>query len=289
MARQGGNVVNRRTEAQEEAPPAKAPARVPPPSRRAGQLAGVIEFRGILGATVAELGQRIVGQEWKPGDALPRESDLVEELGVGRSVVREAFRILGAKGLIRSRTSDGTRVLPREEWRLLDADVMDWRIKAGDTRDLLLELLRVRAVLEPGVVHEATLSASPEAKARIHAAWDAKVEVFLNEDPDLAERRRRFIETDLEFHRAFLAAVESPLLGQLFNVIEAALRLLFDLQMRARGYETEMIGMEDGHRHHAEVMAAWAKGDADGAERAMRALVARAMEDAREGLAKAGR
>src|SRR3712207_8499323 len=43
-----------------------------------------------------------------------------------------------------------------------------------------------------------------------------------------------------------------------------------DLQMRARGYETEMIGMEDGHRHHAEVMAAWTEGDADGAERAMR-------------------
>jgi GntR family galactonate operon transcriptional repressor len=82
--------------------------------------------------------------------------------------------------------------------------------------------------------------------------------------------------------------VDSPLLGQLFNVIEAALRLLFDLQMRARGYETEMIGMEDGHRHHAEVMAAWIKGDADGAERAMRALVARAMEDAQDGLAKAG-
>jgi DNA-binding FadR family transcriptional regulator len=242
----------------------------------------------VLGSTVAELGRRVVGQEWQPGDAIPREADLSEELAVSRSVIREAFRILGAKGLIRSRTSDGTRVLPREEWRLLDPDVMQWRIAAGDTRDLLLELLRVRAVLEPGVVREATLSASPEARARILAAWDAKVEVFITPDPDLAERRRRFIDTDLEFHRAFLAAVESPLLGQLFNVIEAALRLLFDLQMRARGYETEMIGMEDGHRHHAAVMAAWLDGDAGAAEAAMRDLIARAVEDAQEGLAKGG-
>jgi DNA-binding FadR family transcriptional regulator len=289
MAKRGGAVTGEGADGRAGAAVSDGPALPRRPPRRAGQLAGVIEFRGILGATVAELGRRIVGQEWKPGGALPRESDLVEELGVGRSVVREAFRILGAKGLIRSRTSDGTRVLPREEWRLLDADVMDWRIRAGDTRDLLLELLRLRAVLEPGVVREATLSASPEARARIQAAWDAKVEVYVTPDPDLAEQRRRFIETDLEFHRAFLAAVESPLLGQLFNVVEAALRLLFDLQMRARGYETEMIGMEDGHRHHAEVIAAWAEGDAEGAEKAMRALVARAMEDAQEGLAKAGR
>ena len=239
----------------------------------------------MLGAAVAELGRRVVGGEWGPGEALPREADLAAELGVGRSLVREACRILGAKGLIRSRTSDGTRVLPRGSWRLLDPDVMDWRIKAGDATDLLLDLLRVRAVLEPGVVREATLHASEAARARILAAWAAKVEVFLIPDPDLAQRRLRFIETDLEFHRAFLLAVESPLLDQLFGVIEQALRLLFDLQMRARGYETEMIGMEDGHRHHAEVMAAWLGGDADAAEAAMRRLIARAMEDAHEGLA----
>ena len=267
---------------------ARSPLHVPGTRPPQEPLGGVIPFRGVLGEVVAELGQRIVGGEWGPGEAIPREADLSAELGVSRSILREAFRILGAKGLIRSRTSDGTRVLPRAEWRLLDPDVMDWRIRAGDTRDLLLELLRVRAVLEPGVVREATLACPPEARARIRAAWEAKVAVYEREDPDLAERRRRFIETDLEFHRAFLAAVESPLLGQLFNVIEAALTLLFDLQMRARGYETEMIGKEDGHRHHAEVIVAWEAGDARGAEEAMRRLIARAMEDAVAGLAKVG-
>ena len=265
---------------------ATVPIRRLSPYRR-GEAGGVIEFRGRLGEVVAGLGQRVVGGVWATGEALPREADLAEELGVSRSVIREAYRILGAKGLIRGRTSDGTRVLPREEWRLLDPDVMDWRIRAGDTTSLLLDLLRVRAVLEPGVVREATLHSRPEARVRIQEAWDAKVEVFVSPNPDLDERRRRFIETDLEFHRAFLAAVESPLLSQLFSGIEVALRLLFDLQMRARGYETEMVGMDDGHRLHAEVMAAWAAGDADGAEAAMRRLIARALQDARDGLAKA--
>jgi DNA-binding FadR family transcriptional regulator len=266
---------------------ANVPNRRRGPRPREAALGGVIEFRGLLGGVVSGLGQRIVGGGWAPGEALPREADLSEEFGVSRSVVREAFRILGAKGLIRGRTSDGTRVLPRGDWRLLDPDVMDWRIRAGDTTSLLLDLLRLRAVLEPGVVREATSSCTPDARARILATWEAKVDVYVSPNSDLAERRRRFIETDLEFHRAFLTAVESPLLNQLFNVIEVALRLLFDLQMRARGYETEMVGMEDGHRLHAEVMDAWLEGNADRAEAAMRRLIARALEDAREGLAKA--
>jgi GntR family transcriptional regulator, galactonate operon transcriptional repressor len=258
-----------------------APARLSRPDA----IEGVIAFRGRLGGAVAELGRRIVGGEWAPGEAIPREADLAAGMGVGRSVMREAIRILVAKGLLRSRTSDGTRVRPVRDWRLLDPDVMDWRIRAGDARPLLLDLLRVRAALEPGVARAAT-AAEGEARARIRAAWAAKEAVFRTPDPDLAERRRRFIETDLEFHRALLAAVDSPLLDQLFAVIEAALRLLFDLQMRARGYETEMIGMEEGHAFHAAVIAALEARDPDGAERAMRALIERAVEDAEQGLAR---
>jgi DNA-binding FadR family transcriptional regulator len=83
-------------------------------------------------------------------------------------------------------------------------------------------------------MRESSLRCSPEARARILTVWEAKVRVYELPNPDLIERRRLFIETDLEFHRAFLAAVESPILSQLFNVIEAALWLLLDLQMRAR-------------------------------------------------------
>ena len=252
-------------------------------SRKSDALAGVIEVRGILGAAVTELGTRIVGGTWAPGEAIPKEADLCDEMGVSRSVIREAFRIIGAKGLIRSRTSDGTRVLPRSEWRLLDPDVMDWRIKAGDTVSLLHDLLKVRLVLEPGVVHTATRMASDEARARIRRAWEIKVHVYHTPDPDYAERRRRFISADLEFHRAFLAAVESDLLSQLFAVIEAALGLLLDLQMSARGYTTQMIGMEESQELHAAVFAEFERGDAEAAQSAMRRLIERAIRDAHDG------
>jgi len=109
------------------------PVRRPPPRAGKEALGSVIPFRGTLGSTVVELGRRILGQEWQPGEAILRWADLSAELGVSRSIIHEAFRILGANGLIRSRTSDVTRVLPQDRWRLLDPDVMDWRIRAGDT------------------------------------------------------------------------------------------------------------------------------------------------------------
>lgn len=251
--------------------------------RRSEALAGVIEVRGVLGEAVSELGTRIVGGAWLPGETISKESDLCDEMGVSRSVIREAFRILGAKGLIRSRTSDGTRVQPRSEWRLLDPDVMDWRIKAGDTNSLLHDLLKVRLVLEPGVVYAATLMASPEARARVRRAWEVKVHVYTTPDPDYAERRRCFILADLEFHRAFLASVESDLLSQLFAVIEAALGLLLDMQMSARGYTTQMIGMEESQALHEAVFVEFERRDPVAAEAAMRRLIERAISDAHDG------
>jgi GntR family transcriptional regulator, galactonate operon transcriptional repressor len=248
-------------------------------------LAGVIEVRGVLGETVSKLGIRILGGEWNPGEGIPKEADVCQQYGVSRSVVREAFRILGAKGLIRSRTSDGTRVQNRSEWRLLDPDVMSWRIKAGDTRSLLQDLLKVRLVLEPGVVYSATLSATDAARDRIRSAWAWKEQEFRTPDPNYGDRRQRFIDADLEFHRAFLAAVDSDLLSQLFSVIEAALGLLLDLQMRARGYMTEMIGMEESQELHAAVFAAFERRDPEAAQAAMHYLIARAIKDANEGFA----
>jgi GntR family galactonate operon transcriptional repressor len=252
-------------------------------SKNTNTIAGVIEVRGILGDTVTQLGTRIVSGEWSVGSVVTREADLVEELGVSRSVVREAFRILGAKGMIRSRTSDGTRVTPRSSWRLLDPDVMDWRIRAGGTEDLLRDLLKVRFVLEPSLAYHATANATDESREQIHEAWRAKQAAVVATDLKNEERRALFIETDLKFHRAILSAAGSELLDQLYSVIEAALSLLLDLQMRARGYTSQMIGMEESDALHATLYEAFSRGDADAAEGAMRTLIQAAIKDAHEG------
>jgi DNA-binding FadR family transcriptional regulator len=242
-----------------------------------------MELRGVLGAVAGGLGRRIVSGEWKTSETLPTETELMDELKVGRSVVRESIRILNAKGLVRSRQMAGTTVMPRANWRLLDPDLIQWRMEAADRKMLLRDLLRVRLTLEPGVVWAATANGSPAAKARIHAAWQGKIAVLHEKNVTPETQRQLFITHDLEFHRAFLAAVGSEILEQLFAVIEAALSLMIDVQMQARGSTTALVGMDEANQLHQDVYDAFAAGDADTAEKAMRALIQSAIIDANRG------
>ncbi|MGY0398399.1 MAG: FadR/GntR family transcriptional regulator [Ostreibacterium sp.] len=246
-------------------------------------ISGQIHVRGILGETLSTLSSDIVGKRWKEGEALPKESDLVEELGVSRSVIREACRILGAKGLIKSRTSDGTRVQPRSLWRLLDPDVMEWRLKAGDRDDLLRDLLQLRLIIEPGIAYYATLSNDKKARNNIHRLWQEKCDIYFSSDLESKEKRNAFIQNDINFHLALAKATNSELLIQMFSIIHSALELLFDHQMRARGYTDKMIGMEDTHKAHEKVYNAFSQRDSNSAQAAMRCLVESAIHDANQG------
>ena len=65
--------------------------------------------RGLHGHVVDELGRHIVSGRWAPGEPLPNEDDLVAELGVSRTVVRESIKVLQAKGLVEVRRNRDAR------------------------------------------------------------------------------------------------------------------------------------------------------------------------------------
>jgi DNA-binding FadR family transcriptional regulator len=57
----------------------------------------------IHGSVVEAIGRWILGGAYAPGDLLPKEDDLAEKLGVSRTSVREAVKVLSAKGLLLAR------------------------------------------------------------------------------------------------------------------------------------------------------------------------------------------
>ena len=85
---------------------------------------------GIHASVVQRIGRRIVTGELAPGEILPEQGELSRLLSVSRTVVREATRVLTAKGLVDSRPKRGTVVLPRSSWRILDPDVLTWQTEA---------------------------------------------------------------------------------------------------------------------------------------------------------------
>src|SRR6187399_3464470 len=104
--------------------------------------------RGLHGAVVHEIGVRIVDGQLQPGETLP-DNGFLGEPDVSRTVVREAIKVLAAKGLVESRPKTGTRVRAPESWNLLDPDVLAWQQEGTPQPVFLRKLTEVRLIVEP--------------------------------------------------------------------------------------------------------------------------------------------
>ena len=94
-----------------------------------------MKIKNVHGNTLDLLGEAIVAGHYAAGAVLPSEPLLCEQLGVSRTVVREAVKSLAAKGLLRTGPKVGTRVQPPADWNWFDPDLVAWQSKAGLTRD----------------------------------------------------------------------------------------------------------------------------------------------------------
>src|SRR5690348_3173838 len=99
-----------------------------------GVRSGKIKNLGLVDKVVHRIGRDIVTGLFKPADTLPTELALCEQLGVSRSVLREAVRVLVSKGLLDRKSRLGTRVCLPEAWSLLDSDVLGW-LSSAEPRD----------------------------------------------------------------------------------------------------------------------------------------------------------
>ena len=83
---------------------------------------------------VDAIGADIIQGRHAPGSALPRDEELAGRFGVSRTVLREAVKTLTAKGLLVARSRVGTKVRPRDDWNMFDADVLRWHMEGGTGR-----------------------------------------------------------------------------------------------------------------------------------------------------------
>jgi DNA-binding FadR family transcriptional regulator len=95
-----------------------------------------------------DIGLRIFKGEYKPKESLPNEEELCTEFSLSRGVIREAVKVLSKKGLVWPRPKIGTQVQPETQWNLFDADVLVWKLKAGQQLRFLKKVTEVRMIIE---------------------------------------------------------------------------------------------------------------------------------------------
>lgn len=200
--------------------------------------------RGHVTAVVDILGSRIAANYYGPGETLPIEQELADSLSVGRNALREAVKVLSGKGLIVTAPRAGTKVRPREEWNMLDPDVLKWHADPDVATDkFMLDLVEMRRIIEPKAAELAAVRASKEEVAAIIAAYDAMAE------PGASQAER--IEADIQFHSAILKASHNEVLTHFRYAIAAYLKA----HARLGESVSARVAQEDMERHQ---QIAWA-------------------------------
>ena len=215
--------------------------------------------RSLHDRVVHAIGRKILGGELPPGALLPAEP----ELGASRTVLREAIKVLTAKGLVEARPKIGTRVRPRDAWNLLDPDVLAWQQRGAGSPSLLRALTEVRRIIEPAAAELAASRADASDLAALGEALEGMERTAHARNGNVEP----FVQADMRFHLAILHACRNELLEQMSRVVYSALLVSFratsSLPGRARG-------SLPGHRAIFDAIRAR---DPRGAAAAMRLLV----------------
>jgi DNA-binding FadR family transcriptional regulator len=222
-------------------------------------VTGIAARTGLTNQIANALGRHIVGGTYAPGTNLPNEGELSVQFDAGRSAVREAVKMLAAKGLVSSRPRRGTRVHAVREWNFLDPDVQYWLRESVPARDMLLELFEVRLGFECEAASLAAEHGKTDQITAIRRAYEAMEAA--------AEGKTDPIESDCAFHEAIVVATGNRFFQPLVSLIRTA--LVFSIRTT-----NAIFGLPVGDlaAHHA-VLRAIERRDPRAARRAMRTLL----------------
>ncbi|WP_433607584.1 FadR/GntR family transcriptional regulator [Prescottella agglutinans] len=211
--------------------------------------------RNLLADQAADqLRRRLAAGEWEIGAKLPGETTLAVELGVGRSTIREALRMLAGQGMLRPRQGAGVFVERTEP----DADGWETVVQRG----AIAAVVEVRAAIEIEAARLAALRATDADVAAMRRALELRAAAA--DAPD-----REFVEADTAVHRAIVTGAHNPVLSELFEtfvprVADAMVEMIGLLGLRDRDTAPDAD-------EHAALVDAIAAGDVDEAARVSRA------------------
>ncbi len=149
--------------------------------------------------------QYILDHDLKPGDALPPEGQLVEDLGVGRGSVREAVKSLQSVGIVDVRQGNGLYVRELNFDPMLEAFVFGMQFDPTT----LAELLQIRTWLEVAVIGDAV--------GHLTNADLARLETILQKWEERVRSGEEYSDLDESFHQIIYGVLNNQTMMKLFS------------------------------------------------------------------------
>ncbi len=208
-----------------------------------------LETAGLVGRAVEAIRRHILADRSGPSGNLFSQGELVRSLGVSRSVVREAMRILQSQGLVEISQGRRPRIKPAGTDPVIDS--LTTLLKRSSIS--MLDLVEVRIPLETEI---AALAAERRTEKDV-AALNAAV-ALLKEAPNL----ERQVEADVHFHQLLAKAAGN-------KIFDLLLETLAQLLKESRRRTISESGVEVPIQHHTEILKAVEEGSPLEARRAM--------------------
>lgn len=205
-----------------------------------------LKKESVLQSVINRLTDAIKSGELKPGDKMPSEVELAEALGVARSSVREAIKILSYLGVLESRRSEGTFVCSGFSESMIDPMVYGIYLN----QDSVENLMELREMTETGMMRIAIAHHS-ESELRELEQILRKME----EAPkDRKDPVKTFFREDDRFHDKIAEMGKNPMADKINRIVRS---LTYDLryktvsEMIASGRTEELI---EAHRRLLEAI-----------------------------------
>lgn len=212
-----------------------------------------INKQNISDMVYQRLEQCILEKQWLPGEKIPAENTLAQQLGVSRVTVRSALQRLASMGLVETRQGGGTYIKKQAEGEALQL-LKPYLLQ---TRPDVKYFLEYRLAMEPEIAAMAAERATPQQLEQIRGHLARYLEAVGNGDPGSI----RFHDSQL--HYAIAVASENPLIIQIYEIIK-------DIYSSNLNQIVSDVGTKAGIRYHRKIVDAIAMGNSADARTYMR-------------------
>ena len=203
----------------------------------------------------------------KEGDKLPSEGELATAFNTGRRSVRDAMQVLETKGLVKRRRGYGAYVTRNDVGFYLDSLSLSVKSLLSQKKELLLELMQVRLIIETQIGAEIAQTGGLNDFKGMEKALEVQKAAIAKADIDL------YSESDVDFHRALVGASGNAILSALYNNLYG---LILE-EIKSTVVLPHRI--ESGYEEHKEILDLVKKRDAEGVRRALEKQIKKSIEN----------
>ena len=191
-------------------------------------------------------------KELKPGDSIPKETELASIMGVSRTVIRESLNRLKTMGLIESKKHSGTIIKSPDLSAILSKSLIP-RILDNKT---LMDVFEIRLALEVGMA-DFIFARKTDGDIR-------ELEEIVEIEPDHSDNMLFDVDHEMKFHGKLYQMTGNTTLEEFQNLLLPVFQHVYNVGL------LKVKGKRKRHKSHKELVALLRKGTTDEFREGMR-------------------